>query len=329
MFTPPPRYQQLSDWLIHQNRKKTPILTDLYASLLNMTWRMLLLWFALVYVGINACFATLYVWIGSGIHGASLGIWWDAFHFSIQTFATIGYGGMLPRGLATNTIVSIESWVSILVIALWTGIVFAKFSRPTAKILFSRVAVIHQHEGQPSLIFRLANERNSHIIEARIKVSILIDEITQEGDSMRRLHDLKLVRDFHPVLSMSWTVIHPIDQTSPLFSTLQTPTHKNFVRIFASLSGVDVIFQQITHAHYFYNPEHVVWNARLVDILPPHHQKHAILNYQRFHDIEYITSEAPMFCHHCTSPPQENSHDDATASTTADHPTAEKNRTRS
>ena len=141
MVTPPkrPPERELGNAIVQVNRRRA-YLTDLYASLLKMKWRYLLLIFASAYLMLNAFFATVFVSIGDCINGAKHGSWMDAFFFSIQTLSTIGYGGMTPKGDLSNTLVAIESWLGILGVATFTGIIFTKFARPSSRFLFSRVA---------------------------------------------------------------------------------------------------------------------------------------------------------------------------------------------
>lgn len=297
IITPPPRSDELASGLIHLNRQRSMYLTDVYASLLKMKWRYLLLLFAFSYLAINATFATVYFATGNCIKGADPNSWWDAFHFSVQTLSTIGYGGMTPMGTTGDSLVAIQSWLGILVVALFTGIVFSKFARPTARIQFSRVAVVHNYNGVPSLVFRLANERGSNIIEANLRATILLEERTAEGETMRKLHDLKVIRQFHPVLIMSWMVVHPIDEESPLYGLTEEDMQDRFARIIVSMSGVDGIFLQVTHTHYHYNTEHIIWNAKLVNVIKPQEDGSVILDFRHFHDYMPLSPESPMCCH--------------------------------
>lgn len=295
-ITPPHRNEELTTGLVHTNRLRSLYLTDIYASLLKMKWRYLLLLFALSYIILNAAFATLYYSTGNCINGADPNSWLDAFNFSVQTLSTIGYGGMTPKGAWGNFWVTVESWLGIIAVAMFTGIVFSKFARPTAMIQFSRVAVIHTYEGVPSLVFRLANRRGSNIIEARLRATILLEEETSEGQRMRRLHDLKVVRQFHPVLIMSWMVIHPIDAESPLHGLTADDLQNRFARIIISMSGVDGIFMQVTHSHYFYNTDHIIWNAKLVDVIQSQPDGTVVLDLDRFHDYMPLPAQSPLCC---------------------------------
>src|SRR5439155_9491677 len=134
------------------------------------------------------------------------------FFSSVQTMATIGYGGMAPIGIYANVLVTIEALVGLLGLAMATGLAFAKLSRPTARVLFSRVAVIAPRDGVRSLMLRMANERANQILEAQVHLALARTETTAEGERVRRLYDLELVRTRTPLFVLTWTVIHPIDE---------------------------------------------------------------------------------------------------------------------
>ena len=167
---------------------------DVYHGLLVLPWGRFVGLLALGYMMLNACFATAYALLPGGIAGARPGSFSDAFFFSVQTLATIGYGAMYPASLATNLLVAVESTVGILALPLVTGLVFAKFARPTARVLFSRRALVTVRDGRPVLALRMANARGNQIVEARARAVLARNETTAEGETMRRLHDLPLLR---------------------------------------------------------------------------------------------------------------------------------------
>src|SRR5207237_6456206 len=183
-----------------------PWFRDLYHFALRISWwRFLLLGIAL-YVAANAVFGLIYLIPGDAIANARPGSFADAFFFSIQTIATIGYGVMSPATFYGNLIVAIETAFGLIFFAVATGLVFARFSRPTARVLFSRVAVVAAHNGVPTLSFRAANLRRNQILQAEIGVVLLRDETTHEGEMIRRFYDLKLARHRSPVFAMTFTV---------------------------------------------------------------------------------------------------------------------------
>src|SRR6185312_12092558 len=151
-----------------------------------------------------------------GITHARPGSFEDAFFFSVQTLGA-GSGDMAPRTFYANILVMVESFIGILTIALFAGIMFARFSRPFARVVFSKVAVVTPFDGVPTLMFRAANQRGNSILDAHVAVSLAGNYTTREGVSMRRFQELKLLRENNPLFALSWTVLHPIDASSPLY----------------------------------------------------------------------------------------------------------------
>lgn len=256
---------------------------DFYARLLRARWPQVILLFALVYGVGNALFAGLYLAAGDAIQNARPGSFLDAFSFSVQTMATIGYGAMSPRGVAGNVLVLAESFVGLVALALATGIVFAKFARPRAGILFSRRAILAPRNGVPSLMLRLANGRGSDIADASVRVTALLSEVTREGEQLRRLHDLAVVRDRTPLLLMSWLVIHPIDEASPLHGLSETAWKD--VQIYANVTGIDGVYGQTVYAYHLYTPADVVRGGRFADVIRPLPDGRRELDLTKFHDV--------------------------------------------
>ena len=188
-----------------------------YYLLLTVPWRGFFLLATLSYIVVNALFAEGYLMGGDCIANATPGSFGDAFFFSVQTLTSIGYGSMYPTTIYADTLVTIEALVGVIGIALITGLAFTKFSQPTAKVIFSQIATISPHNGTPTLMLRAANQRHNQIIEAQIRVYLMRDEVSQEGEYMRRFYLLDLVRDRTPRFTLSWTVMHRIDETSPLW----------------------------------------------------------------------------------------------------------------
>jgi inward rectifier potassium channel len=258
---------------------------DAYHELLTMRWRS---FFALVFVGylvVNLAFAEAYAALGDGIENAHPGSLADAFFFSVQTLATIGYGRMAPRSVAANVLVTCEALLGMVGLAVTTGLVFARFSRPTARVLFSRVAVVGPYEGVPSLMFRMANARGKQIVEARLRVTLVRDEVTREGQAVRRIHDLRLRRSEHGAFALTWTAIHPIDAESPLHGQDADSLRETMSDLIVSLTGLDEGLGQNIHARYAYAAETIVWNARFADILRSGPER-SYVDYTRFHDVE-------------------------------------------
>ncbi len=191
-------------------------LRDFYYLFLKVRWSGAVAVIVAAYLALNAVFATAYLVTG-GVANARPGSFFDAFCFSVETMGTIGYGSMYPASRAANLIMIVESVTSLLVTALATGLVFTKFSRSSARVVFAHHAVIGPMDGVPTLMLRVGNERGNSILEATIRVSMIKTEVTKEGHKFYRMYDLRLSRERSPAMARSWTVLHPIERDSPLF----------------------------------------------------------------------------------------------------------------
>jgi inward rectifier potassium channel len=268
---------------------KPRIISDLYHELLQASWPQLAGLFALSFLFFNLVFAGLYSLdpnaLGSISELEDIPRFWRAFFFSVHTVATIGYGDVYPLSIYANWLVVAEITLGILFFALTTGIAFARFSRPTARILFSNLAVITPVDGIPTLMFRAANQRHNLIFGAAASVSVLIDEQVA-GSTMRRFRELPLIRDMNPVFALTWTIMHPITEESPLFALLGDGKPDESIEIVAILSGVDERTGQTIFARWAYGLSDIRRNARFADILGQTPDGTRTIDYRRFHDIE-------------------------------------------
>ena len=265
---------------------------DAYHTLLTMRWRR---FFALVFIGyvaLNCLFALAYRALGGAIENASPGSFLDAFFFSVQTLATIGYGRMAPRTVGANLLVAVEALLGLVGLAVTTGLVYARFARPTARVLFSRVAVVGPYEGVRSLQFRMANARSSQIVEARLKLTMVRNETTAEGYQVRRLHDLALRRSEHAAFLLTWTAIHPIDEHSPLFGKTPADLGEAMTDLIVSLNGIDEGLSQTIHARHAYGPDDIRWDSRFADIISTGRDR-SYIDYEKFHDVVPLEEAGP------------------------------------
>ncbi len=258
--------------------KKAPF-SDSYHSLLTITWRKFSLLMLAGYLLINLFFAALYFLCGKeGLQGSSYDDcaqrFLDCFFFSVQTFATIGYGKLVPNSLATNILVTFEALVGLMSVAVSTGLVFSRFSRPTARVIFSNAALITQHLGKPALMFRMANERANQIVDATVNITLIITVATPEGSPFRKVVDLPLQRSRSPIFANSWTVVHLIDEKSPLYGVTKESMIESEMEMIVSLVGTDDIFSQSVHSRFSYTPHEIEWNKVFVDML---HWKDGVL----------------------------------------------------
>ncbi|MBT9557325.1 MAG: ATP-sensitive inward rectifier potassium channel 10 [Myxococcales bacterium] len=289
-MTRPPIIQKTpgADYAIHVIGARATPLRDFYHALLRRSWWATAAVLAGAFLFANAMFALLYLWTG-GVANAAPGSFADVFFFSVQTMGTIGYGGMAPVSTAANLIVVLESLTGLMFTALATGLMFAKFSRSTARIMFSRQVTIAPMNGVPTLAFRLGNERGNLIVDARIRVVLSRTEQIREGGQFYRLLDLELLRDRSLSLARSWTVLHQIDAKSPLFGTTAEAFAAAESEIQVMLVGIDDITMQTVHASYQYFVGDVLFGARHVDVLREVSPTVLELDLRRFHDTEPST----------------------------------------
>jgi inward rectifier potassium channel len=244
-----------------------------------------------LYLVSNLFFAVAYLVGGDNIANATPGSLVDTFFFSVQTMATIGYGALYPKTVYANVLVTIEALTGLLGVAMITGLMFARFSRPSARVLFSKVAVIAPHNGVPMLIFRAANRRSNQIVEARMWVTLARDEVTEEGEHIRRIYDLRLIRNHTPLFFLTWTAFHPIDENSPLYGETAESLREAETIIFVILTGIDETVTQTVHARHTFSMDEIHWNKRFVDVFCRAPDGRRAINYSYFHDIEPLPGE--------------------------------------
>jgi inward rectifier potassium channel len=240
-------------------------LRDAYHWFLQTSWPTFLAIIALAFLVANVGFAVLYMLAG-GVEG-STGSFVDSLSFSVQTMATIGYGVMHPVALSAHAIVIGESMFGIVFTALATGLVFAKFSRATARIAFSKVAVITTHEGKPTLMFRVGNQRGNVIVEARVHVVAVMTTITLEGQTFYRAIDLPLVRDRQVGMARGWTVMHVIDEASPLHGLDAAGLARAELELNIALTGIDDTTMQTVHTIHQYTDQDIRCAHRFEDTM--------------------------------------------------------------
>jgi inward rectifier potassium channel len=265
-----------------------PSFRDFYHRFLRARWSVALGGIVVFYLGLNSLFALAYVIVG-GVANARDRSFWDALCFSVQTMGTIGYGSMYPVSAAANVIVIFESVCSLVVTAVATGLVFAKFSRTTSRVAFSRNVVIGPMDGVPTLMIRVGNERDNAILEANIHVSIIRTVHLKEGSVFYRMSDLKLARHRSPAVARSWTVLHAIDESSPLYGTTPEAVARDEVELVVTLVGTDDTSLQQVHARRRYVHTDILWGARHADVLSEREDGKLVLDIRRFHDVEPTT----------------------------------------
>ena len=241
---------------------------DFYHWLLGTSWTRFLLLVVVVYLGTNLLFAVAYLACGDGaITHAQPGSLLDVFFFSVQTMATIGYGRMTPVGSWPNAIVTFEAFFGIVYSALTTGLAFARFTRPTAGVRFSKVAVVGSHDGVKTFKFRVANDRSSHIVEAQLRLWLIAESMTSEGERYRRSVELQLHRSESPVFSLTWTAMHSVDENSALQEFLGKTAIEQQWHLLITFTGYHESLANQVYARHVYLPRDVQQNATFVDIV--------------------------------------------------------------
>ena len=258
---------------------------DPYYLLLTVPWQGFFAITVGLYVLANALAAFLFCLGGPDTIANSDGSFLNAFFFSVQTSASIGYGAMTPATAYANALVTLEAIVAILGIAVLTGLAYARFARPTAQVLFSKVATITPFKGTPTLMFRAANERRNQILEAKMRVHLTLDEYS-DGRMMRRFYELDLLRDRNPSFFLTWTALHPINENSPLYGL----SHKDLVRtsaaLLVSLSGIDQTVNQAIHTRHNYYANDLKWNKQFKDIIYELEDGDRYIDFADFHEVE-------------------------------------------
>lgn len=267
--------------------KKRQRLGDMYVYLLAVSEKRFIATIIAYYFLINLFFATCYYLISDQIQNARPNSFLDMFFFSVQTLATIGYGRMSPVGIMANILVTFEAFFGFGFVAVTTGLIFARFSRPTANLLFSDVAVITSHDGVPHLMLRVANQRGNSIVNANATLVMLKMDSSAEGIKMRRFHDLKLVRDKSPLLQLTWTIMHAIDENSPLYGLSHEALLTGEVEIIVTITGLDETLSQTVHARYSYLPDEILYNVVFEDIIKRSVDSNRVeINYHLFHSTK-------------------------------------------
>jgi inward rectifier potassium channel len=259
-------------------------LRDFYHLFLRVRWSVAIAAIVAFYLVLNAIFAAAYLFAG-GVANARTGSFFDAFCFSIETMGTIGYGAMFPTSVPANVLMIVESVTSLIVSAVATGLVFAKFSRSTARVAFSKTVVLGPMDGVPTLMMRVGNQRGNLILEATIRVSIIRTETTREGVQFYRMYDLDLTRERSPAMNRSWTVLHPVVEGSPLFGATPASVASDEVELLVTVVGVDDTSMQPVHARHRYYHQEIVWGARHADIIDESSDGTLVIDMRRFHEV--------------------------------------------
>jgi inward rectifier potassium channel len=261
---------------------------DIYHAVLTAPWWLFFLGLLALFGLLNAVFATFYVLDPGGIDNARPGSFWDAYLFSVRTIGSVA-SPMMAKSTYVNVVVSFEAFFGVLYMALVTGAAFAKFSKPFSRIVFSKVAVITPFDGVPTLMFRAANQRGNQILDAGITVNFARQVVTKEGIAMRRFEELPLVRSRSPLFALSWTILHKIDEKSPLYGKTLGDLFDMQMELLILLSGTDDTLADVIYARHSYTPDEILVNRRFTDVLSMTPSGRRVVDLGRFHDTEPLS----------------------------------------
>jgi len=259
---------------------------DLFHRFMTASWPVIFGALSAYYMLFNLLFAAIYSLQPDDIANLNPAGYWGRFFFSVETFATVGYGDMHPRTLFAHIVAAIEIFIGLMTLALMTGMMFARFSKPTARFVFASRAVVRPINGKPTLMLRAANARQNIVMEAAAHLRMVRNEVTPEGWRIRRIQDLPLVRDRHPIFLFGWNLQHVIDANSPLADATEESMRNADAYLLLTVTGTDENTGQSLMARHEYPASAIHWNHTFVDILSTDAAGIDHFDYTRFQDIE-------------------------------------------
>jgi inward rectifier potassium channel len=264
------------------------VLHDLFHHFMTVSWPRLFGTLAAFFLAFDVLFGFVYHLVPGCIANLNPPGFAGAFFFSVETLATVGYGDMHPQTPYGHVVAMVEIFVGLMSLALITGIMFARFSRPRARFQFTRNAVVRPIDGKLTLLVRAANQRQNVVQDASAQLRMLRDEVSEEGFRIRRVIDLPLVRSQHPMFVLGWTIMHVIDDASPLKSETAESLHESTASFVLSVSGTDETTGQVLMARAEYSSDDIRWNATFHDILEEDDDGTLHIDYGRFDEVESL-----------------------------------------
>jgi inward rectifier potassium channel len=261
--------------------------TDLYHRSLTVNWPVFFGTAATIFIALNAVYAFLY-WLGHepiANTNPAIPLPLNLFYFSIETLATVGYGDMHPQTDYGHLVATVEIFTGMSFLAVMTGLIFARFSRPRARFMFARHPIIGRHLGKPTLMIRVANERHNAVSQATARLWLLRLDDDDAGARLRRFYELKLERGEHPMFALSWTLFHAIDKASPLHGVNADDLANTEGTLILNVSGVDDNSAQHLYARQIYSHRDIRWNHRYRDIMSYTDDGRLMIDYAQFHDV--------------------------------------------
>ncbi len=259
---------------------------DPYGMAVRLGWRRFLATILCIYVLFTGFFAGAYMMQPNAVGNARAGAFSDHFFFSLETLATVGYGEMYPATFYGHCVATAEILTGVFFSAILTGLIFVRFSKPRAKFVFADHPVVTRHNGRPTLMLRVGNGRAAVLSDARVKMSVLMSEETTEGTSFRRTHELALARNTIPVFALTWTIMHEIDEHSPLHGLDAAAFVADDVRMFVSLEARDPDLATVVHDLHDYDPSEIVFGMRYADVITIDENKRPTADMTRVSELE-------------------------------------------
>jgi inward rectifier potassium channel len=287
------RQLEVGGRIIHVHRLPFKLGHDIYHVAMTMSWPQFYVAIAALFFVLNMVFASLYQLGEASIANQFPRDFWGAFFFSVETLATVGYGDMHPQTVYAHTISMLEIFIGMMSLALVTGVTFARFSLPRSRIVFAHNPVIRQMDGVPVLMLRAANARQNVIVDATAQLHVLFDTVSLEGTRLRRLHDLKLQRQHHPMFVLSWTLMHVIDEHSPLYGLDAAALAGRHAGFILSINGSDEITRQSMAARHLFRHDDIRWNHQYQDLLYTDEQGEDHVDFGLLHAISPMPESSP------------------------------------
>ncbi|MBD8899665.1 ion channel [Rhodanobacter sp. DHG33] len=266
---------------------------DIYHHALTVRWPVFFLTAGAAFLLLNAFFALIYLLGDHPIANQSPQGFGGAFFFSVETLATVGYGDMHPQTLFAHCVATLEIFTGMACIAVTTGLIFARFSRPRARMIFASNPVVHAVDGRQTLMIRAANMRQNLISEAYAQLHLIRLEISPEGLKLRKIYDLKLVRDRHPIFILSWLLMHVIDEDSPLYGISAETMEQTQMLLLLTIEGIDETTSQSMVARHQWRYDELRWNHRYADLVTDDGHGLNVIDYGVFHDVLPLEERAP------------------------------------
>jgi inward rectifier potassium channel len=266
---------------------------SIYILLVNLSWQAFFSIVAMAYLVVNLIFAAIYLMIGQGsLHpnerDLELGPFGRAFFFSVQTLTTVGYGSIYPYGFAAHAVAALEAALGLMLFALATGLLFSRFSRPSSKLVFSDQMVVAPYRDITALQFRVANQRSNVLMEVKADMMLMTVEVGADGQLKRNFVELPLERNGVFFLALTWTIVHPINEASPLWGKTVEDLKRMQAEVMILIRGFDDSFSQVVHTRYSYRWDEVEWSAKFTSAFDVAPEGHIVL------DLGKMSATAPI-----------------------------------